>query len=143
MQEILKFNMDNQEYSLIKNDNKFIFKPDNITIKEKQIILEVFSQIIPSNDIINFGSLTLDDRKILHLMDKKNGFHLFYQNCNNVLSFLEKEEQAQLNYLFNNQNEYVATGIKKEQNNFFKRVVKVGGRIITVLVSTALAFSLL
>jgi len=138
MKEILKFKDLGILYSLKVDNNELIYQKNengnistNLNKDEIKLINTIFFNLIPSQNIKNLGYINYNNKKINHLYDLNNSFHIFYENEKDIT-----EDCLTLNDIFNNQEEYLALKETNSNNNskYTKRKVKVGKKVISVLV---------
>lgn len=144
MQEVLRFNYDNINYVIVRvNDVLRFGKIVNenlvfdITQKERQLINDVFKEILPSNNMVTLGVLRLNNKDFIHFLDKRNWLNVFYEIINNSLVCPSKEDLIFFNNTFNHQSEYVYVGMIEKNKDFFRRIVKKGEKLITVLIASS------
>ena len=141
MREILKFEDNNILFSLdIKEGRLFYQKKENDIIysdlknEEINFINDVFSCLMPSSNIKDLGIIKCNSKEINHLYDLDNKYHLFFEGEKEVT-----KDCLQLNYIFNNQEEYV-NNYNYDRNyssKFVKRRVIIGKKVLSVVVSSA------
>lgn len=151
MNKILEFKDNNINYILFKENGKLKYGKIindvlrfDLSIKEKENILSIVKEIIPKKNIIRLHDLKTAKKTFAHLMDKTTGLHLFFEKCPDGLKIPDKNMRIELNSLFNNQELFVAFKFaeKNKNNDFYKRLIKKGTKLIVVLISTTLAVSL-
>lgn len=143
MKEILKFKNLEYEYGLFLDNHELKYKKivkeniyEDVSNQEKELINKVLFELLPSNNIKDLGYIKYGNKKIKHLYDFSNRFHIFHENENIT------RECLKLNYLFNNQEDYIymlkchKNYMKRSESRYIKRNVKIGKKVISVLTAS-------
>ena len=140
MKEVFRFNYDNIEYRVIKDENKYI--PCKIiegkcvyelSEYELGIVNIVFNQIKLTNNQIELPNYKYLNKEYKHFYDKTNNYHIF---LNLDGSDLEENEFTRLNMLFNYQSDIIYSETKEKINikeSKLKRLVNIGKKTLLVL----------
>ncbi len=136
MQVLIKFDYNNKNYLVSKEDGKILFKVNNsldITLEDKRVFNKVINSLVPTKaDFIHrirFNNTYLDIFK-----DKVKGIYMFTPFNKDILE--------KFNTTFNNQNEYFAINFDIKNNGFYKRIVNIGSKVVVVLLSINLSLTL-
>lgn len=143
MREVLNFEDNNILFSLYVKEGKVVYQKqvnENISYElednEINLINFVFSSLMPSNNIKDLGIIKYNNKEINHLYDLSNKFHIFFEGDEEIT-----KECLNLNYLFNNQEEYVFFANynydRNFSNKFVSRKIIIGKKVLSVLISSA------
>ncbi|MBE6140403.1 MAG: hypothetical protein E7172_02580 [Firmicutes bacterium] len=149
MKELVKFKYENNEYVIIGENNKIYYRQVNSkkyekikNIKEIKLFNEIIKQIFPTN-IINLGIIPFNNKKYQHFIDN-NKLHIFYEINKDKCLIPKIEELKLLNLLFNKVKDKIYNNENNQvkESDFYKRIVKIGKKFITVLISCSLFFNI-
>lgn len=146
MEELLRFNYKGKELVVFSNDGEFIYASIindelnyDLTEEERIVLDKALTLTMTSHDIADLGYIKYNQKKFRHFYDNGRDFHLFYEGDD--LNIPNPNDLFNLNYIFNNQEEYVAIYRKEsyheKQVKKIKRVIKIGGVSTLVLISLA------
>ncbi|MBQ8473204.1 MAG: hypothetical protein IJ501_06850 [Bacilli bacterium] len=146
MKEILNFIDEGIQLCLFINNGNLVYGKRlddkisyDITDNQRELIKNVFYSLLPSNIIKDLGYIKYNNKSIKHLYDLNNNYHIFYED-----NYQITEDILNLNSLFNNQEEYLASynkknSFKRSESRYTRRRVKIKDKVIPVLVlSTSL-----
>ena len=145
--EILKFIYKNVLYLLLKENDKYVpCKKINGTLsyelnnKERKMFDSVLGQLVVTENRVKLDNVVFGDKEYQHFYDKNNDWNIFY---NADGSKLNENEIKLFNILYNHRSDvmYSDGPVKKEGNAFIKRIVKIGGETIAVLLTTGALFT--
>ncbi|MBE6154985.1 MAG: hypothetical protein E7163_05420 [Firmicutes bacterium] len=141
MKKLIEFKYDNKRFLIALKNNKiekYVIENNKYKNKlsndEQNILNYVISQLLPSNDLIKIKDINLGSQNYEVYVDKKSNIKVFNP-------FPNIHDLKTLNILFNNQNECVAIGNFKNKD-FYKRIVKVGNKLVVVIVSLSVCLTL-
>ena len=146
MEELIRFNYKGKELVLFSQDGEFVYASFindelnyNLTEEEKKVLDKALTLTMTSHDLADLGYIKYNQKKFRHFYDSVRDFHLFYEGDD--LNIPDPDDLFNLNYIFNNQEEYVAIYRKEsyheKQVKKIKRVIKIGGVSTLVLISLA------
>lgn len=153
MKEILKFNYKDYQLCLYYGNKKAYYAKKingklnfNVSLKEISLIKFFYKKVMPSSHLSMKYTLAFNKGNYMLFEDNENKVCLFYELKDNRLEVPKLAVRKKLNYLLNNQNEYASeagnsleiASSKKDDNKFFKRIVRIGKRIVVVLVASSI-----
>lgn len=96
---------------------------------ETKLMYQIFASLIPKSNTINLGNTFYHNKCYHHLLDLTNNWHLFYQDKGKLPPY---NDFIALNYLYNNQLEYVMVKDNSNLKEKIKRIIKVGDKVFLV-----------
>ncbi len=147
--EILEYNFNGSTYVAYYYNNNIVFGikngstiDTNLNKKENFIIRSIYNFIVGDKKyLLELEPININDKSIKVLYNEKNKLYSFYQIVNDKISYLDNETLKFLNCLYNNQNNYMNKNGINNLKDKFKILVKIGGVLTTVLVSSAIILS--
>ena len=134
---VLKFEYDNICYYVEKDNNllRCYYNKDgkknySLTKKQLSILNSVINTIKPSKDYLKITKYKYNNTVYDIILDKKTNLYLFYP-------IPKREDLIKLNYIFNNQEDYVSVNNNKlpnKQNSFFKRITKIFNKKVIIYI---------
>ncbi|MCM1052365.1 MAG: hypothetical protein NC483_00085 [Ruminococcus sp.] len=136
MENLMQFNYDNKEYLIVKEEGKIKFKVNgglDLTLEDRKVFNSVINGLIPKNETL-----------VTEMKYRGKNYQIYKDDETNIYTFkpFNKEFLVEFNKTFNNQNEYAAFASVNKNSEFYKRFVKIGSRVTTVLLSVGLCLTL-
>ena len=146
MKELLRFNFKDNEYFVnLENSNIVLLKKEkgvlhnSLTEEEKDIFSHILGKLFLGFNSRYLGLTKYQNNEYHHYYDINNDWHYFY-TLKGTLPELKTFED--LNYRYNNMEEYVAIEEKKEkkEKKFLKRIYTFGKVTLVVIISLEVLF---
>ena len=146
--EILEYNFNGSTYVAYYYNNEIVFGIKNgstininLSKKENFIIRSIYNFIVGDKKyLLELEPININDKSIKVLYNEKNKLYSFYQIVDKI-SYLDNDTLKFLNCLYNNQNNYINKNVINNLKDKFKILVKIGGVLTTVLVSSTIILS--
>lgn len=152
MKELLKFNHNQKEYCLLKNNGELQLakkEKDKVSFdlnrEERLLLLNVVTSFIPTSDLITLYDLNKDGKKFKHYFDRKRNWHLFYEYKDANLVMPNQIDLIAFNKAFNFQDTMLYkknSDNKSSTSNFIKRIARFGKKNIVVIVAASIGFTI-
>lgn len=141
MKEVGYFYYDNIKYVILKRNDEFLIgkvKGESITFnftkEDKDVIRIVVDNLVPSGNAV----------KLLPMKVNGNAYETSYYVDKDLYVFegAEGNDLSILNSLWNHQETFVAIDLKKTVKDTYQRVVRVGKKVVAVVLIGTMALSL-
>ena len=141
---IIKYEIDNKLYMVYEyNKEYYAIKLENGQVstvfskEEEKQINYIFSKMSINKNKSDIGIYNYDNKNYRHFYDRDNDWHTFYEEKDGALVLPSIDVIKHFNNIFNNQEMIAYLKDEKKDNNFIKRIIKIGKKTIVVLLSAS------